>query len=293
MGFNPSCSQCRAVRVIGDVSVGGLIPARARAGVAAGILALGAFGTPVGVAFGAETETPGGDGEISPDAVPGGGDDGATPDDSDEGAEEDAEDQQVDVPASVAPPAETGPPAAQPPAAPPPGAAPSPPVAVPSPPPPPAAAPQTQAAPAAPSPVVTVDGDESRPHRAELPTAGPKKAETTPERKRGATAPTSRTAPAPTASSPSTPSAPEATAQPVAPRELSAPVTDRSPASDGGIHVVQRGESLWSIARDMLGPKASPAQLSAQVQRLWELNADAIGTGDPSVILAGQELRLR
>jgi len=63
-------------------------------------------------------------------------------------------------------------------------------------------------------------------------------------------------------------------------------------ASASGIHVVQRGESLWSIARGLAGPGASNAEIASLVNRLWELNADSIGTGDPDLILVGQKLRL-
>lgn len=63
-------------------------------------------------------------------------------------------------------------------------------------------------------------------------------------------------------------------------------------ASASGIHLVQRGESLWSIAKGLAGPEASNAEIASLVNRLWELNADSIGTGDPDLILVGQKLRL-
>jgi nucleoid-associated protein YgaU len=58
-------------------------------------------------------------------------------------------------------------------------------------------------------------------------------------------------------------------------------------------HVVEPGESLWSIARRLLGPDASPARIAREVDRLWELNRDRIGTGDPDVLMVGARLRLR
>jgi LysM repeat protein len=58
-------------------------------------------------------------------------------------------------------------------------------------------------------------------------------------------------------------------------------------------HVVQPGESLWSIAKKLLGSDASPAQIAREVNRLWELNKDRIGTGDPDLIKVGTELTLR
>jgi nucleoid-associated protein YgaU len=58
-------------------------------------------------------------------------------------------------------------------------------------------------------------------------------------------------------------------------------------------HVVEAGESLWSIARRLLGPDASPGRIAREVDRLWELNRDRIGTGDPDMLMVGAKLRLR
>jgi LysM domain len=67
-----------------------------------------------------------------------------------------------------------------------------------------------------------------------------------------------------------------------------------SGSSDAGgrYHVVQSGESLWTIARDLLGPDASAAEVAAMVDKLWSLNAERIGTGSPSLIHAGDRLLL-
>jgi LysM domain len=62
---------------------------------------------------------------------------------------------------------------------------------------------------------------------------------------------------------------------------------------DVRFHVVRPGESLWSIAKKLLGPSASPAQIAREVNRLWELNKDRIGTGNPDLLMAGTKLRLR
>jgi hypothetical protein len=56
---------------------------------------------------------------------------------------------------------------------------------------------------------------------------------------------------------------------------------------------VQAGESLWSIAADLLGPGGSTGAVVLQVHRLWELNKERIGTGDPDVLPVGVKLRLR
>jgi hypothetical protein len=59
------------------------------------------------------------------------------------------------------------------------------------------------------------------------------------------------------------------------------------------IHVVVAGESLWAIGSDLLGRDASAAQVAREVQRLWELNRDRIGTGDPDLLYVGTKLMLR
>jgi hypothetical protein len=64
-------------------------------------------------------------------------------------------------------------------------------------------------------------------------------------------------------------------------------------AAGGRFHIVQPGESLWSIAADLLNPGASAAAITLQVQRLWELNKDRIGTGDPDTLPIGVKLRVR
>ncbi len=58
------------------------------------------------------------------------------------------------------------------------------------------------------------------------------------------------------------------------------------------LHTVRPGESLWSIATALLPPGAGNGQIAAEVQRLWNLNADRIGTGDPNLIYVGTVLRL-
>ena len=57
---------------------------------------------------------------------------------------------------------------------------------------------------------------------------------------------------------------------------------------------IERGDCLWSIARDLVGADASDAKVAAKVSELWELNdTEVIRTGDPDLIHPGQELRLR
>ena len=64
-------------------------------------------------------------------------------------------------------------------------------------------------------------------------------------------------------------------------------------SSDARFHVVQRGESLWSIATDRLGERAGVAQIADEVNRLWQLNEDRIASGSPDLLYAGTRLRLR
>jgi hypothetical protein len=58
-------------------------------------------------------------------------------------------------------------------------------------------------------------------------------------------------------------------------------------------HVVEPGQSLWVIAQGLVARRASIARIAFEVGRLWRLNAVRIGTGNPDLIFAGQELRLR
>ena len=57
--------------------------------------------------------------------------------------------------------------------------------------------------------------------------------------------------------------------------------------------MVASGESLWSIAGDLLGDGASVAAIAREVNRLWQLNSNRIGTGDPSLLMVGTRLALR
>ncbi len=57
-------------------------------------------------------------------------------------------------------------------------------------------------------------------------------------------------------------------------------------------HVVRQGESLWSIASDLLGHGASPARIAREANRLWELNSSRIGTGNRDLLMVGTKLVL-
>jgi hypothetical protein len=79
-----------------------------------------------------------------------------------------------------------------------------------------------------------------------------------------------------------------------------APQPPATPPADHGRHldskdsyVVRSGDCLWHIAAALLPGGASDTEIAGEVARLWSLNEDSIGTGDPSLIYAGTTLRLR
>ncbi len=75
--------------------------------------------------------------------------------------------------------------------------------------------------------------------------------------------------------------------------EVEAPAPPARPPIDGDRYRVQPGDSLWSIAKRVLGPNVSNGRIAQEVHRLWQLNTERIATGDPSLIHPGIELRLR
>jgi Tfp pilus assembly protein FimV len=58
-------------------------------------------------------------------------------------------------------------------------------------------------------------------------------------------------------------------------------------------HTVTPGESLWSIATALRGRDASTAEIAREVNRLWNLNAERIATGNPDLLMVGTRLKLR
>jgi Tfp pilus assembly protein FimV len=71
------------------------------------------------------------------------------------------------------------------------------------------------------------------------------------------------------------------------------PYPDRSvtvtPTASRSGHVVQAGESLWSIAADALPPDATAAQVASASASWYDANRAEIGP-DPNLILPGQQL---
>jgi nucleoid-associated protein YgaU len=70
-------------------------------------------------------------------------------------------------------------------------------------------------------------------------------------------------------------------------------ITGRAARPGDRTHTVRPGESLWAIAADVLGDEATVARIAREVHRLWQLNRDRIGTGDPDLLMIGTRLRLR
>jgi nucleoid-associated protein YgaU len=56
---------------------------------------------------------------------------------------------------------------------------------------------------------------------------------------------------------------------------------------------VRPGDCLSHIAAAVLSPGADALEIEEEVERLWRLNEDRIGTGDPDLIYPGTVLRLR
>jgi nucleoid-associated protein YgaU len=265
--FHPSCPVCRAERLFGEPPPDRVAPTRAVAGLAAAALLAGPAYAPVG-ALAQDDAGPPGDVEDSlpatapsdvgviPNSPPPAPPPDNTPEDP---GTTDTDPTLIDDgsagQAAPSPAPAPAPPQPAPSAAPAPPAAPVPP-ATPAPPAAPAAKPQAPPAP---------------------------KAEAKPEAK---AKPQPALAPAPAPGPPPAPAPVQVAQAPPAPSPAPKPI--RGPA-----HVVRSGESLWSIARSLVGTDASSAQIAREVARLWAINRDAIATGDPDLLPVGVKLRVR
>jgi hypothetical protein len=63
-------------------------------------------------------------------------------------------------------------------------------------------------------------------------------------------------------------------------------------AAMGKSVMVHSGDSLWSIARRLVGPSATDAQVHAKLVEVWNMNVRRIGTDDPNLIFPGTRLTL-
>lgn len=93
-----------------------------------------------------------------------------------------------------------------------------------------------------------------------------------------------------------TPTSPSDVPEPEAAPSAAVPVQRTGAAGSlvgHSVHTVRAGECLWLIAEALLPAGAGNAEIESEVQRLWKLNAARIGTGDPSLLYVGTQLRLR
>jgi hypothetical protein len=286
--FHPDCPRCRAERLAGSLGDDALVSRRAQAALAAGVLAFSAaapsavaqvgevdqdqegMAAPGGDEPGLEPDfDPGGDDTFDVDTapVPGGPEAGGEEDDG-QGAPVETE-PTIDLEAPLvledAPEPLTGAPEPTPAPAPPP---PSPPVE-PSAPPPAAVALKEPGAAEAARPKIRhlrLKLDQGRMSERAKPSA-----------------------PAPPAVQAQHTIAPAAAPE-AAP--VTQPVSAPQAPVKGDSYTVRPGDSLWSIARRLLGPDASAGQIAGEVNRLWELNRERIATGDPDLLRVGTELEL-
>lgn len=296
--FHPDCPMCRSQRLAGALP-DALLPTRVQAGLLAAALAAGTAVPPAAAAAGPEAD-PGSPAEASqnppaapaPDAPPLGTDEVEEPalDEAPDVRElltnpdlgSDAQGEDVGAEEEIAEPVP---------------------------------APMTQAptepAPAEPAPVTAVPPPVDPvptpvPVEAQPPVAVPEepvaietprrsKKEALPERKAGERRQVERV---PVESAPQPEPSPMPAVETVTATAAPATVPVSQPAVPTGAiagptYTIQPGDSLWSIARRVLGGNPSVGQIAREVNRLWELNRERIGTGNPSLIHAGIVLRLR
>lgn len=311
LAFHPACPICRQTRLSGALSTGPLVSPRAQALVAAGALVVSAP-APAAVALAVEPDN---EREGNAQVVDSGPADPAASRDFDPGGEP------TNLPEIVTPPIATDPPddasaavdpspaadtsdpvidsgdAAQgaagqssagqqtttPGSTPEATGAPAPPTvtdnatppagASPDGTPPPSPAPQTSATPADETPRDTSDTSASENSDQAASIRARVSDDTGAATLAGSTTPTAKPAPA------------AVTAK--------APIDGRRARPGDRTHTVLPGESLWSIASDLLGPDATAARVAREVHRLWQLNHDRIATDDPDLIMIGTLLTLR
>jgi LysM domain len=283
--FHPDCPVCRATRLAGVLPAEPIVSQRAQASMVAAVLALSAGGPVAGIAA---ADTPAGEGTAPPQGGDGPGQQspgfdpgGEVPlpneitsppapvaggdDDSPGGPVEDEPQEQLRTPAVGAPTTQPAAPAG-------PGTPTQPDAGTPG-------APATPSAPAGDDKAAQPDTEESPRGRRGQARDQPTSAPAAPQPPAAAQPPAQTTTDYGTG----------ADATDAAVRPVAAPAIPEGAAS----YTVRSGDSLWSIAKRLLGPNVSTAQVAREVHRLWQLNAERIGTGDPNLIMVGQTLRLR
>jgi hypothetical protein len=286
--FHPSCPVCRRDRLTGSLDGEEIVSRRTQAAIAVGVLAFSGVGAPAAAVAAGPDQDVDGSAEViqSPEPTMDVDDtttewiDGGVAPTDDEPAElapeteealpepvsrEQAEEPVIEVADEVEDPAAVTEPASEP-------------VAI-------AAPPATDPMPtneAPPANTIRVDTNERT------------KRERHVKRTKPAAQPRAVATPAPVVAPPAPIVAP-ATTEPETVRVAAGTnQTSVIRATDGArLHVVQRGESLWSIATDQLGQQAGVAEIAREVDRLWQLNEDRIASGNPDLLYTGTRLRLR
>lgn len=153
---------------------------------------------------------------------------------------------------------------------------------------------------AAPSPVEVPEPATSAPEPEPVQQQGPEPASSEPVANQSIIAPKQKPVKRHTASEPAASSEVAPSNEPAEPEAPSPPGPVAATPADLGrnlagrdIYVVRPGDCLWHIAAKLLPGDAGAEAVAREVGRLWRLNEDRIGTGDPNLIYAGTELRLR
>jgi hypothetical protein len=316
LAFHPGCPVCRDERLVGALPADAIVSRRTQALLAAGVLALSSAAPTAAFAqaepdqeqegTAAPEETTPGDPASDPDFDPGGEstdlpfDAGPPPDahvapdpDDDAGALEQEPTTNEDAPvADIGDEASTQRPDGQQP--------PSTPGTAPPPPPTPLETPEAvEPAPAPEEPTATPAPSDPE---AVSPTHARTRDDTRKRPRRSqahAPSPTvpSDSAPEPepviVASEPSEATTVHVVQEPSTSTPTTVAAGGRAARPGDRFHVVLAGESLWSIANDVLGAEASVANIAREVNRLWALNSERIGTGDRDLLLVGTRLALR
>jgi hypothetical protein len=307
--FHPSCPICRESRLVGQLPVGGVVSPRTRALLATSVLAV-SVGAPAATALADEHDqeqvgttpvapTAPEDPADSPDVDPN-GDDAQLPDappDQDAPSGDDDQSGAVAPPAPVVDPGDGSDPSPTPTAAtsPAPVTTPAPTTTAapiqPTPTPVPSATPAAPAE-ATPAPTETTAAHaRRRTRRSEEPRPHRQVHTVTPQRSIPRVSQPVRVASA--ESSPRAVPVADPPSHPEMVRTALVRTTAHPARSSDHVHTVHAGESLWAIASDVLGGDASPAQVAREVHRLWTLNKDRIGTGNPDLLMVGTRLALR
>ena len=308
--FHPDCPRCRAERLAGNLAGDSLVSRRGQAALAAGLLAFSAGAPPSALAQAPDA------GQHQEEATPGGEPPGLEPD-FDPGGDDTFDDNIAPVPGGaeaggnedegIGPPVETEPttdpdarlllddeqgPAPSSPA----------PEPVPAPTPAPLSVPDTPV-PLAPEPPAAELEQRARQPEQHHALREPEAREGSPKSQDVERRPVIRTSPtalpespAPVAEAVASPAPPATALVASPPAATTAAVSQPGSPAEGPVsgpsYTVRAGDSLWSIARRLLGPEASAGRIAREVNRLWELNRDRIGTGNPSLIHVGTVLKL-